>query len=72
MESAPQRVWRLRKFGHAVDAELQRMPLGGWTIHFLYDGVPTYQRTWPEREQALGEAAVKRAELERSGWMAHW
>jgi len=72
MPAAPQRIWRLRKVGHAVDAEIEATPLGGWTLHFLYDGVLTYRRTWPDREHALEEAASKRAELERSGWMAHW
>ena len=71
-DSMPQRIWRLRKLGHAVDAEIQTARPDAWTVHFLYDGVLAYRRTWPDREQALADAGARRAELERSGWMAHW
>jgi len=72
MNETPQRIWRLRKLSHAVDAEIETTPLGECTLRFLYDGAVTYRRTWPDRQQALGEAAQKRTELEQSGWMAHW
>jgi hypothetical protein len=67
-----QRIWRLRKLNHAVDAELRQAPAGTVCVRFLYDGVLTYERHWPTRALALVEAADKRAELERSGWMSHW
>jgi hypothetical protein len=67
-----QRIWRLRKHHHAVDAALRDTAAGGCSVQFLYDGVLTYERRWPTRALALAEAADKRAELERSGWMFHW
>jgi hypothetical protein len=67
-----QRIWRLRKHHHFVDAELRDAPAGACCVQFLYDGVLTYARHWPTRGLALAEAADKRAELERSGWMSHW
>jgi hypothetical protein len=27
---------------------------------------------WPTRGEALADAAAKRSELEREGWMPHW
>jgi nicotinamidase-related amidase len=72
MDHTPHRLWRLRKLNHAVDAEIRPEVSGGFQVQFLYDAVATYQRTWPTREEAVAEAAGKRAELERSGWMAHW
>ena len=71
MDRNPYRLWRLRKLNHAVDAEI-RQEAGGCLVEFFYDGTSTYQRVWPTRAEALAEAAEKRAELERSGWMAHW
>ena len=68
----PRRIWRLRKHQHSVDAELREAPAGGFCIRFLYDGEVTYERRWPVRVLALAEAAEKRAELERGGWMSHW
>lgn len=66
------RIWRLRKQHHAVDALLREARAGAFCVQFLYDGMLTYERRWPTRELALAEAADKRAELERSGWMSHW
>jgi hypothetical protein len=67
-----QRIWRLRKHHHAVDAELREAPAGDFCVQFFYDGVLTYERRWPTRALALTDAADRRVELERIGWMAHW
>ena len=66
------RIWRLRKRHQSVDAELH--PKGGseTELRFLYNGEVAYARTCPSRSDALEEAAAKRAELEREGWMFHW
>jgi hypothetical protein len=72
MDQNPHRLWRLRKLNHAVDAEIRPATDGAFVVHFLYDGVSTYERRWPTRADAFAEAAEKRTELERSGWMAHW
>ena len=69
--NSPERIWRLRKRHHQVDA-LLREHEDGAEVQFLYDGTLTYGRHWPGREAALAHAAEKRAELERSGWTMHW
>jgi hypothetical protein len=67
-----QRVWRLRKANHSVDAELRALPSEEVLVQLLYDGALTYERQWPTRTEALAEIAERRAELERSGWIPHW
>jgi hypothetical protein len=54
-----------------VDAEI-RLDGDAVVLLFLLNGALTYERRWPTRAEALAEAAGKRAELEREGWMAHW
>jgi hypothetical protein len=72
-QKAGQRVWRLRKQHQSVDAELRGASDGyGVEIQFLLNGEVSYRRQWPTREAALAEAAAKRDELERHGWMEHW
>jgi hypothetical protein len=66
------RVWRLRKLHQYVDAELRDDGDAGVQIQFFFNGELAYGRRWPTRALALSEAADKRAELERDGWMAHW
>jgi hypothetical protein len=65
------RIWRLRKLHSSVDAHLR--PLAeGMELTFLFNGEPSLSRICASREIALAEAAAKRAELEREGWMFHW
>jgi len=71
LANPPERIWRLRKRHHQVDA-LLRVDEEGVEIRFLYDGTLTYSRRWPARAIALAHAAEKREELERSGWTMHW
>jgi hypothetical protein len=69
------RVWRLRKQNLYVDAQLRDVDDGGAgsvEISFLYNGELSYKRVYPTREAAVLEAATKRAELEREGWISHW
>jgi hypothetical protein len=66
-------VWRLRKLHQYVDAELrQGKEPSDFEIQFFYNGEFAYSRHCPTRDLALAEAAGKRAELERDGWMFHW
>ena len=67
-----ERVWRMRKLHQYVDAELRDHGDAGVQIQFFVNGELAYGRRWPTRALALSEAAGKRAELERDGWMAHW
>jgi hypothetical protein len=66
------RLWRLRKRDKYVDAELRGVDGDVVEIRFLLNGERTYKRQWPTRGEALAEAAERRAELERQGWMEHW
>lgn len=72
MAASAQRVWRLRKLHQYVDAELRDNATSGVDLQFSYNGECAYTRNWPTRALALAEAADKRAELEREGWMFHW
>jgi hypothetical protein len=65
------RLWRMRKLHQYVDAELEEGPDGA-ALRYCYNGEPTYRREWATRALAVAEAAAKRAELERDGWMFHW
>jgi hypothetical protein len=67
------RLWRLRKLHQHVDAELRVLAAdGGVELHFYYNGKLAYARWFRHEAEALAEAAIKRAELEREGWMSHW
>ena len=73
MQDPPsQRLWRLRKLHQSADVHLHRTPQGRFELRFLYNGEPAYARQCGTYEEALAEAAEKRAELEREGWTAHW
>jgi hypothetical protein len=65
-------LWRLRKRHQAIDAELGPGGDGTFELQFLINGEVSYRRAWPTREEAMAEAAAKRADLEREGWMEHW
>jgi hypothetical protein len=66
------RLWRLRKQNLFVDAQIDDEGGAGVEIAFLYNHQLTYRRRWPTRDAALADAAAKRSELERQGWMPHW
>jgi hypothetical protein len=66
------RLWRLRKQNLFVDAQIDDQGDAGVEIAFLYNHQLTYRRRWPTRDAALADAAAKRSELERQGWMPHW
>jgi len=67
-----ERLWRLRKHGHSAEAQLRSNDDRSVEVRFFYDGAVTYERVWSNRKDAEAEALEKRAELERSGWIAHW
>ena len=69
---AGRRVWRLRKLHQSIDATLADLEDGGVRLQFLLNGEVMYTRRWPTRARALTEAASRRGELEREGWMPHW
>jgi hypothetical protein len=67
-----QRLWRLRKQNLFVDAQMRDEGPEGVEIAFLYNGELSYRRRWPTRDEAVADAAARRADLERQGWAFHW
>jgi hypothetical protein len=68
-----QRLWRLRKRHHYVDAELRALAgVDDVELRYLYDGEKAYRRRWANRALAVNDATEKRANLEREGWVFHW
>ena len=66
------RLWRLKKLHQSVDAELRPGPAGSVELRLVLNGEVSYRREWPSRDAACDDAAGRRAELERQGWMFHW
>jgi hypothetical protein len=60
----------MRKLHQSIDAELHEE--AGIVLQFRLNGETSYERRLATKEEALAEAARKRAELERDGWMYHW
>jgi hypothetical protein len=63
----------LRKLHQQADAVLR--PLDGGAsveLQFFYNGTLMVARTHPSVDSACEEAAARRAELEREGWIFHW
>jgi hypothetical protein len=69
---AEYRLWRLKKLHQAVDAELHGPAGEACEVRYLLNGQLSYARHCPSRADALADAASKRAELERDGWVFHW
>lgn len=69
---ANQRLWRMRRRHHVVDAEIRPAGSEGVELRYSYNGKLTYRRVWASRALAVQEAAARRAELERGGWVFHW
>jgi hypothetical protein len=61
----------MRKLHQSVDAELH-VSGGGTEVRYLLNGALSYVRAYPDRGTAVADAAARRAELERDGWMFHW
>lgn len=61
----------MRKRHQSVDAELS-VGEHSVQVRYLLNGDLSYVRECASRDDAMAEAAAKRAELERDGWMFHW
>jgi len=61
----------MRKRHQSVDAELAEGQQSV-QVRYLLNGELSYIREHPTRAEAIADAAAKRAELERDGWMFHW
>ena len=71
-DAAGKRLWRLRKRHQWVDAELRMLADARVSLHLYYNGTLAYERQWDSQDPALQEAALRRQELEREGWIPHW
>ena len=67
------RLWRLRKRHLYVDAELRPIDdTGAFDLRILYGTTVTSSRRCASRADAVAQARIRRAELEREGWNFHW
>ena len=69
---ADYRLWRLKKLHQAVDAELHCLAPDAFEVRYRLNGQTSYARQCLSRAEAVADAATKRAELERDGWVFHW
>jgi hypothetical protein len=67
-----QRLWRLRRRQHIIDAVLHEREGRGFTLAFMMNGTRLTVRRCETRAQAVQAAAEKRKDLERAGWATHW
>jgi len=61
----------MRKQHQSVDAELA-VREDSVQVRYLLNGDLSYVRDCATRADAMADAAAKRVELERDGWMFHW
>jgi hypothetical protein len=67
------RIWRLRKRNLYVDAELKQVDgTDAFELLVYYGTMLTSSRRYVSRTEAVADAKVRRAELEREGWTFHW
>jgi hypothetical protein len=67
-----ERIWRLRRRQHSIDALVCRHDDRSVTLEFRVNGRRVAGRQWPTMGQAVDAATEKRHELERAGWATHW
>jgi hypothetical protein len=69
-DSTSQTLWQLRKDGHAVRAVMRVVHQIGVELRFLFDGEFYQSQLFTPSEQAdlFEAAAVRRRQLEDSGW----
>jgi hypothetical protein len=71
-DALAERIWRLRRRQHHIDALLRQYDEGGFTLTFTMNGRQLAARRCASRTQAKRVATEKRKELERAGWAIHW
>jgi hypothetical protein len=70
-DTTGERLWRLRKRQHSIDAVLQ-IDHRGIMLEFTMNGRRLTSRRCVSRAQAIETATERRFELERAGWATHW
>jgi hypothetical protein len=71
-DSFAERIWRLRKRQHRIDAVLRATGEGGCALEFTMNGRRLTVRNCVSRAHAVKAATEQRKELERAGWTTHW
>ncbi len=67
-----ERLWRLRKRQHIIDAILRAGEGHDVALEFMMNGRRLAVRQCASRAQAVKVATEKRNDLERAGWATHW
>jgi hypothetical protein len=67
-----ERLWRLRKRQHIIDAILRDTEMHAVALEFMMNGRRLTVRQCASRVQAVRVATEKRNDLERAGWATHW
>jgi hypothetical protein len=67
-----ERLWRLRKRQHIIDAILRDGEGHDVALEFMMNGRRLTVRQCASRVQAVNAATQQRNELERAGWATHW
>jgi hypothetical protein len=65
------RLWRVRRQHHHVDASLSATSTG-WALRFDHDDRPLFTWTFDDPVEARALAERKLKELQRAGWTVHW
>lgn len=71
MARPPIRLWRARRRGVRIDAEL-RSDRGRWTLFFLRNDRPLASLDCADERTARSRARATLRELELAGWIEHW
>jgi len=68
---APLRLWRMRRRRDHIDATLAAAG-HGWELTYLRNDKPMLAWRYVDDAEARRDAADRRRELERAGWVFHW
>ena len=66
-----ERLWRLRRRHHYIDAILQES-VDGCTLEFRLNGKSLVTWRRENRKQASADAMTRLRDLQRAGWNEHW
>jgi hypothetical protein len=64
-------LWRIRRRGVHIDADLRRASRG-WTLTFLRNDRPLVSFDCADEHAARAQARAMLRELQVAGWVEHW
>ena len=71
MDDLNDRLWRVRRRTHRIDAIL-RQSRAGWELTFARDDKPMLSSVFATRAKAVNDADRRLRDLQRAGWTVHW